>query len=121
MPAGAAKQHARADDVGVDEILRGIDAPIDVRFGREIDNGVELFLVQEGVHLVGIGDIRLEKFVAVAMFLDDAVEIGPISGVGEGINICDVRRLVMLQNVTNKVTPDEPTAARHQYAHRSAT
>jgi hypothetical protein len=27
----------------------------------------------------------------------------------------------MLQNVTNKVTPDEPTAAGHQNAHWSAT
>jgi hypothetical protein len=27
----------------------------------------------------------------------------------------------MLQNVTNKVTPDEPTATGHQDAHRSAT
>ena len=121
MAAGGVEQHARADDVGVDEILRGIDAPVDVRFGREIDDGVELLLVQEGVHLVGIGDVGLEKFVALAVLLDDAVEIGEIPGVGEGVDICDVRRLVMLQNVTNKVTPDEPTAACHQDAHRSAT
>ncbi len=79
MPAGGVEQHARADDVGVDEILRGIDAPIDVRFGGKIDDGVALFLVQKGVHLVGIGDIGLEKFVAFAVLFDDAVEIGQIS------------------------------------------
>ena len=121
MATGGVEQDTCADDVGVNEILRGIDAPIDVRFGGEIDDGVELFLVQQGVHLVPVGDVGLEKFVTFAMLLDDAVEIGQISGVGEGVNICDVRRLVMLQNVTNKVTPDEPTAARHQDAHRSAT
>ena len=92
-----------------------------MRFGREIDDGVELFLMQERVHLVHVGDVGLEKFVAFAMLLQNAIEIGRISGVRENVDICDVRRLVMLQNVTNKVTPDEPTAARHQYAHGSAT
>ena len=77
--------------------------------------------MQEGVHLVGIGDVRLEKFVAFAVLLDDAIEIGEIPGIREGVDIRDVRRLVMLQNVTNKVTPDEPTAACHQDPHRSAT
>jgi hypothetical protein len=92
-----------------------------MRFGGEIDNRVKLLLVQQGVHLVRIGDVGLEKFVALAMLLQNAVQISQISGIRENVNICDVRRLVMLQNVTNKVTPDEPTAARHQYAHRTAT
>ena len=89
MAAGGVEQDAGADDVGVDEILRGIDAAIDVRFGGEIDHGEELLLVQEGVHLVGVRDVGLEKLVALAVFLDHAVEIGEISGVGEGIDIGD--------------------------------
>ena len=105
----------------MDEILRRINAAIDVRFRREINHRIELLLGHERVHLVGIGDVGLEKFVAFPVLFDDAVEIGEISRVGEGVDICDVRRLVMLQNVTNKVTPDEPTAARDQDAHWSAT
>ena len=86
---GGIEQHARPDHVGVDEILRRIDAAIDMRFGREIDDGVELLLGHERVHLVGIGDVGLEKFVALAMFLDHAVEIGEISRVGQDIDIGD--------------------------------
>ena len=87
-----------------------------MRFGREIDDGVKL-LRHEGVHLVGVGDVGLEKFVALAVFLDDAVEVGEIAGVGEGIDIRDRGRLVMLQNVANKVAPDESTATGYQNAH----
>ena len=44
------------------------------------------------------------------MFLRHTIEIGEIAGVGQDINICDRGRLVMLQNVANKVAPDESTA-----------
>ena len=121
MAASGVEEHARADDVGVDEILRGIDAPVDVRFRREIDDREELLLVEQGVHLVCVRDIGLEKLVALAVFLHHAVEIREVSGVGEGVNIRHRSRLVMLQNVTNKVTPDESTTTRDQHAHRRAT
>ena len=87
MPPRAIEQHARADHVGVNEILRRIDAAIDVRFGGEIDHGIKLVLGHERVHLVGVGDIGFEKFVALAMFLDHAIEIGEIAGVGQDIDI----------------------------------
>ena len=66
-----------------------IDAAIDMRFGGEIDHGKKLVLGHERVHLVGIGDIGFEKFVALAMFLDHAVEIGEVAGVGQDIDIGD--------------------------------
>ena len=37
--------------------------------------------------VVAVRDIGFEKFVALAMFLRDAVQIGEISGVGEHIDI----------------------------------
>ena len=70
---------------------------------------------------IGVGDVSLEKLVTRAVFLHHALEIGEITGVSEGINIRDRGRLVMLQNVANKVAPDEPTTACHQDAHRPAT
>ena len=120
MPAGAIEQHARADDIGVNEIERSVDAAIDMRFGREIDDRIKLMLGHERIHLIGICDIGFEKFVAFAMFLDHAVQIGEISRVSEHIDVGDVRRLVMLQNVPNKVAPDESTATGHEDAHGSA-
>jgi len=82
-------------------------------FGREIDDGVKLVLGHELIHLVGIGNVSLEKFVAIAMRLGQTVEIGKVASVGQGINIRDVSRLVMFQNVANKVAANETAAARY--------
>jgi hypothetical protein len=114
------EKDARSDNVGVNEILRRIDAAIDVRFGREIDHGIKLVIGHERVHLIGVGDVALEKFVTLAVLLHHAVEVREIPRVSQSIDICYVRRLVMLQNVTNKVAPDEATAAGNKNAHASA-
>jgi len=82
-------------------------------FGREIDNGVKLVLGHELIHLVGIGNVGLEEFVAIAVRLGQTVEIGKVASVGQDINIRDVSRLVMFQNVANKVAANETAAARH--------
>ena len=81
--------------------------------GREIDNGVKLVLGHELIHLVGIGNVSLEEFVAIAERLGQTVEVGKVAGVGQDINIRDVSRLVMFQNVANKVAANETAAARH--------
>ena len=70
-------------------------------------------LSHERVHLIGVGDVGFEKFVTLAMFFDHTVEIGEIARVSEHINVGHVRRLVMLQNIPNKVAPDEATASGH--------
>jgi len=70
-------------------------------------------LGQERVHLVGIGNVSLEELVAIAVRLSQTVEVGKVAGVGQDINIRDVSRLVMFQNVANKVAANETAAARH--------
>ena len=119
MAARTVKQHARPDHIRVDEILRRIDAAIDVRLRGEIDDGVKLVLRHERVHLIGICNIGFEKFVTLAMFFDHAFKIGDVTGISEHIDISDVCGLVMLQNIPNKVAPDESTATGNEYAHGS--
>jgi len=70
-------------------------------------------LGHELIHLVGIGNVGLEEFVAIAVRLGQTVEIGKVASVGQDINIRDVSRLVMFQNVANKVAANETAAARH--------
>ena len=82
-------------------------------FGREIDDGVKLMLGHELIHLVGIGNVSLEEFVAIAVRLRQTLEIGKVASVGQDINIRDVSRLVMFQNVANKVAANETAAARN--------
>jgi len=45
--------------------------------------------------------------------LGQTVEIGKVASVGQDVNIRDVSRLVMFQNVANKVAANETAAARH--------
>ncbi len=120
MAAGAIEQHTGADHIGMNEVQRRINAAIDMRFGREINNGVKLMLGHELIHLIGIGNVGLEEFVPIAVLLGYALEVGEVAGVGQDIDISDVGRLVMFQNVANKVAADETAAARYQYAHRFA-
>ena len=84
-----------------------------MRFGGEINNGVELVLGHELIHLIGIGNVGLEEFVTIAVLLGHAFEVGEVAGVGQDIDIREVSRLVMSQNVANKVAANETAAARH--------
>jgi hypothetical protein len=120
MAPGAIEQDTGADDVGMDEIERRIDTAIDMRFRSEIDHAIKLVLGHERVHLVGIRDVGFEKFVTLAMFLDHAIQVGRVAGVGEDIDIAHKRRFVMLQNIPNKIAPDESAATGYQDAHRCA-
>ena len=88
-----------------------------MRFGRKIDHCIALMLEHEGIHCVGIGNISFEKFVAFAMFLDHAIEIGEVAGISQRVDVCDRSRLVMLQNIANKIAPNEAAAAGHENSH----
>jgi hypothetical protein len=88
-----------------------------MRLGREVNDGVKLMLGHERVHRVGIGNVGFEKVVTLAMFLDHAFQIGQVPGISEHIDVADRGRLVMLQNIPNKIASDESTSTGDKYAH----
>ena len=91
-----------------------------MRFCRKINHRIELVLGHQCVHQIGIRNIGFEKFVTLAMFFDHAIKVGDITGISEHIDISDVCGLVMLQNISNKVAPDESAATGDKDAHGSA-
>ena len=117
MFSRAIEQHACADDIGVNEVERRIDAAIDVRLRRKINYGITLRSPHERIHFAGVGNVGFEKLITLAMFLGHTIEIGRISRISEDVHISDRGGLVMFQNISNKVAPNESTAARNQYAH----
>ena len=117
MPPRAIEQYARADDVGVNEVEGIVDAAVDMGFGGEVEHREKLMIGHERIHGIGIGNVGFEKLVALAMFLDHAREIGGITGVSEHVDVGHVGGLVMLQNVANKVAPDESAATGHKNSH----
>lgn len=104
----------------MNEIERIVDAAIHVRFCSKINHCIKPMLGHQCVHRVSIRDIGFEKFVTLAMFFDHALEVGDVTGISEHIDISDVCGLVMLQNIPNKVAPDESAATGDKDAHGSA-
>jgi hypothetical protein len=88
-----------------------------MRFGCEIHDRKKLMIDHELVHGVGVGDVGFEKLIAFAMFLDHVVEVGEVAGVGQRVHVCDRGRLVMLQDIANKIAPDEAAAAGYENSH----
>jgi hypothetical protein len=54
------------------------------------------------------------------MFFDHPFKIGDVTSISEHIDIRDVCGLVMFQNISNKVAPDESAATGDKDAHGSA-
>jgi len=104
----------------MNKVERIIDAAVDMRFCRKIDHRIELVLGHQCVHQIRIGNIGFEKFVTLAMFFDHPLKIGDVTSISEHIDIRDVCGLVMLQNISNKVAPDESAATGYKDAHGSA-
>jgi len=76
-----------------------------------------LMLSEQGIHLVWIGDVGFEEFVAVAVFFDHAVEIGQVPGICQHVDVANLRRFIMLQDVSNEIAADKSAATRDQNSH----
>ena len=103
--------------LSMNEIARIVNAAIDMRFRGEVNDRIKLVLGHQRIHLVGIGNIGFEKFIAIAVFLDHAVEIGEVAGIREHVDVTDQRRFVVLEDVTNEIAAYESAAARYQNSH----
>ena len=66
VPVGAHgfEQAEGADDVGLDEVFRAVDAAVNVRFGGKIDDGAGLVLGEQFGNEVEIADVALDEDVA---------------------------------------------------------
>lgn len=63
----------------------GIDGAVDVRLGREIDDGVDLVFGQEAGDEGGIADIAVRE--NVARVVCEVGEVGRVAGVGERVEV----------------------------------
>ena len=102
------EQGLRAENVGVDEVLRRLDRAVDVRLGGEVDHGLAAFAgTGDGFR---IGDVADDELGA------DALEIGRIPGIGELVEHHDL--VAVSHEPPNEVRADEAGAAGDEHAHR---
>ena len=105
------REHAR--DVGPQELVGLDERAIDVRAGREIDDGVD---AAGGVaHALGIADVAVHE--GVARIALDVGEVGGIARVRELVEVDEAVVRMRVQDVTDEVAADEARTACHQKLH----
>ena len=70
IPVGADgfEQAEGADDVGLDEVFRAVDAAVNVRFGGKIDDGARLVLGEQPGDEVEVADVAVDEDMARVAF-----------------------------------------------------
>ncbi len=109
VPVGAHgfEQAEGADDVGLDEVFRAMDAAIDVGFGGEVDDGAGLVFGEQFGDQVEVFDVAFDEDVArIALQRGQVLQV---AGVGEGIEVED-RLAGTRYPVQDKVCADEAGA-----------
>ena len=82
VPVGADsfEQAEGADDVGLDEVFRAVNAAVDVRFGGKIDDGARLVLGKQPGDEIEVADVALDEEVARVAI--QGGEVFEIAGIG---------------------------------------
>ena len=89
VPVGAHgfEQAEGADDVGLDEVFRAVDAAVNVRFGGKIDDGAGLMLGKQLGDKVEVADVALDE--EVARVAAQRCEVLEVAGVGQRVEVDD--------------------------------
>lgn len=85
VETGAVEEAERADDVGLDKRLGGIDGAVDVGLGGEIHDGVDVMFGEETGDEGGIADIAVRE--NVARVVREVGEVSGVAGVGERVEV----------------------------------
>lgn len=109
---GALEEDVGAVDVGVGEAVRVTEAQVDVGLGGEVENGVNVVALQAVEHLVGIGDVALDK--------------GKVLAFVEGTGVVERRAVIELVEGDNvvcvgighgEVTDEPASTTRREISH----
>ena len=65
--AAGVEQHARADDIRLQEDLRILDGAVDMRLRREVDDDVRLLLLENAVDRPTVCDVRADKLKSILL------------------------------------------------------
>ncbi len=58
------EQAEGADDIGLDEVFRAVDAAVDMRLGRKIDHRTRLVLGQQAADQFDVANVALDENMA---------------------------------------------------------
>ena len=111
MTTCGVQQVLRSEHVGTYERLRAVDRPVDVALGRQVEDGVGPFLLEERTHASGVRDVEVhEAMVGGSVRFGEALAV---AGVGERVDGDDAPVAVAYEPSHDR-RADEAGAAGHQ-------
>ena len=117
MPQRGIEHGLSACDICEDEICCTGDRPIDMRFRREVDDGVHV--VHQRVDELNVEDVTFDE--CKARVFSNRVEVGQVAGVGELVENDDrgvrKRRIAAGEQSPHEVRADEACAPGHENLH----
>ena len=105
------EQTIRADDIGPHEAVRVVNGPVDMTFGREVDDGSWPVLVEQRSDKLQVRDVAPNK--AMPRIIEHRLQTLQISRVSQLIQI-DNGLVAGLEPLQNEVDPDEARATGYQ-------
>ena len=116
MGAAGLQEVEGAVDVGGDEVAGAGDAAVHMTFSGEMHDVGDVMLADDAEDLVFVPQIDLLKEVT-RMDTVDAREVFEMAGVGEAVEIDELRDLGLVDDMTDEIGADEARAAGDQKIH----
>ena len=113
--AAGVEQHARADDVRLQEDLRILDGAVDMRLRREVDDDVRLLLLEDAVDRTAVCDVRADELEV--LLLHRILERLEVARIRQLVDADDVVTRMLLEHVVDEVRANEAGTAGHDDIH----
>ena len=106
------EQRERAQDVRTREGERIPDRAVDMAFGREVDDPVDVILTEQRPQHIQVADVPLLEYVVRGIL--DVPQVGKIPGIGQLVEVDDPVIGVFVHEKADYVRADKARAARDQ-------
>jgi hypothetical protein len=109
---GGLQQVLRSHHIGLNEELGSKDGSIDMRFGREVNDGVNAILAQEAIHQDAVTDIAVRKLMLCTVW--QVLQVGRAPGVSKGVEVHHPYARPRLEQVADKVASNKSRATGYE-------
>ena len=116
--AAGVEQHARADDIRLQEDLRILDGAVDMRLRREVDDDVRLLLLEDAVDRLTVCDVRANELEV--LLLHRPFKRLEVACIRQLVDADDAVTRMLLEHVVDEVRANEAGTAGHDNCHKNS-
>ena len=113
------QQAQSSHHVGLRKGERILDGAIDMAFGSEVDDAIDLFVLHELVERVKVADVHFHELIVRLAF--DILEVREVARIGKLIEVDNLVFRVLVHEQANHVAPDKAcTAGNDDILHKNS-